>query len=136
MEKLFNSISIAAGIIGGVLSYTFGVFDVVMVTLLVLMGVDYATGIIKAIYNKELSSYIGWRGLLKKVMTLCVVALSNTIEHLLGGGVAIRDIVIMFYAANEGLSIIENAAAVITVIPEPLKEVLMQLREDRENDNN
>ena len=136
MEKLFNSISIAAGIIGGVLSYTFGVFDVVMVTLLVLMGVDYATGIIKAIYNKELSSYIGWKGLLKKVMTLCVVALSNTIEHLLGGGVAIRDIVIMFYAANEGLSIIENAAAVITVIPEPLKEVLMQLREDRENDNN
>ena len=136
MEKLFNSISIAAGIIGGVLSYTFGVFDVVMVTLLVLMGVDYATGIIKAIYNKELSSYIGWKGLLKKVMTLCVVALSNTIEHLLGGGVAIRDIVIMFYAANEGLSIIENAAAVITVIPEPLKEVLMQLREARENDNN
>lgn len=130
MEKLFNIISIITAIAGGALSYMLGAFDVVLVSLVVLMAIDYITGLIKGIYNKKLSSNAGWHGLLKKVSTLCVVALANVVQHLLGGNVGIRDIVIMFYVANEGLSILENVAEVSTVIPEQLREVLMQLRED------
>ena len=88
---------------------------------------------IKGIYNKKLSSNTGWHGLLKKVSTLCVVALAHVVQHLLGDSVAIRDIVIMFYVANEGLSILENVAEVSMVIPEQLREVLMQLREDKDD---
>ena len=134
MEKLFNVISIITAIAGGALSYMFGAFDVVLVSLIVLMAIDYITGLIKGIYNKKLSSNAGWHGLLKKVSTLCVVALAHVVQHLLGDSVAIRDIVIMFYVANEGLSILENVAEVSTVIPEQLREVLMQLREDNSDD--
>lgn len=131
MDKLFNWISIMSGIIFGVLSYIFGAFDIMIRVLLALMVIDYITGIIKGIYNRELSSYTGWRGLLKKCSTLCVVALANMAQLLLGDNVGIRDIVIVFYIANEGLSILENVAAVSAVIPESLKEVLLQLREER-----
>lgn len=132
MEKLFNWISILIGVAGGALSYMFGAFDVVLISLIILMAIDYLTGIIKGIYNKKLSSDIGWRGLLKKVSTLLVVALAHVVQHLLGDTVGIRDIVIMFYIANEGLSILENVAEVSTVIPEQLREVLMQLREGKD----
>ncbi len=132
MDKLFNWISVMSGIIFGVFSYIFGAFDIMIRVLLVLMVIDYITGIIKGIYNRELSSYTGWRGLLKKCSTLCVVALANMAQLLLGDNVGIRDIVIVFYIANEGLSILENVAAVSAVIPESLKEVLLQLREEKE----
>ena len=134
MEKLFNIISIITAIAGGALSYMFGAFDVVLVSLIVLMAIDYITGLIKGIYNKKLSSNTGWHGLLKKVSTLCVVALAHVVQHLLGDSMGIRDIVIMFYVANEGLSILENVAEVSTVIPEQLREVLMQLREGKDDD--
>ena len=135
MEKLFNTISVIVGIAGGMLSYMFGAFDVVLISLIILMAIDYVTGIVKGIYNKRLSSNAGWKGLLKKVMTLCVVALAHVVQHLLGDNVGLRDIVIMFYIANEGLSILENVAEVSTVIPEQLREVLMQLREGKDNDS-
>lgn len=134
MEKLFNVISIITAIAGGALSHVFGAFDMVLISLIILMAIDYLTGIIKGIYNKKLSSDIGWRGLLKKVSTLLVVALAHVVQHLLGDTVGIRDIVIMFYIANEGLSILENVAEVSTVIPEQLREVLMQLREGKDDD--
>lgn len=136
MEKLFNWISILIGVAGGMITYVFGAFDAMLITLLVLMAVDYISGIIKGIYNKKLSSDIGWHGLLKKGATLCVVALAHMVQHLLGDTVGIRDIVIMFYVANEGLSILENVAEVSTVIPEQLREVLMQLREGKDNEHN
>lgn len=42
---------------------------------------------------------------------------------------AIREIVIMFFSVNEGISILENAAQMGLPIPTKLKNVLLQLRE-------
>ena len=100
MDKLFNWISIIIGIAGGIISYVLGAFDVMLKILLVLMIIDYITGIIKGIYNKKLSSYIGWKGILKKISTLCVVVLANMAQMLLGDNVGIRDIAIVFYIAK------------------------------------
>ena len=136
MENLFNRISVAAGIVLGALSYVFGAFDTMIRVLAVVMVIDYITGVIKGIYNKELSSYTGWRGIIKKCSTLCVVALANMAQLLLGGNVGIRDIVIVFYIANEGLSILENVAEVSTAVPEPLRKVLMQLRKGKNDEDN
>lgn len=135
MDKLFNTVSVVIGIVGGFVSYAFGAFDLMLKILIAIMAIDYVTGIIKAAYNKELSSYTGWRGLLKKVATLCVVALAHLLQMLLGDNVGIRDIVIMFYIANEGLSVLENVSAVVPVIPEPLRDVLVQLREDKSDED-
>ena len=58
-----------------------------------------------------------------------IVVLANIIQKLLGGGLAIREIVIMFYVANEGISILENVASISTKMPQALKDILLQLRE-------
>lgn len=136
MDKLFNVISIITGIAGGIIAALFGAWDKLLSTLVILMVLDYATGIIKAIYEKRLSSEIGFKGLLKKITILVVVAMGNVIEAFMGGGTAIREIVIVFYIANEGISILENAAVILPKMPEGLKRVLLQLRGDDNADRN
>lgn len=128
IEKLFNCISLVVGLLGGTLSHYLGGWDILLKTIVFLAITDYITGWIKGVFEKKLSSEIGFKGLLKKIMMFIVIATSYIVQELLGGQVAIREIVIMFYIANEALSIVENAAIFIP-IPEKLRQVLLQLRE-------
>lgn len=132
MDKLFNGISIITGIAGGILVSLFGKWDTILWSLLILMSLDYITGIIKAVYTKTMSSEIGFKGILKKITILVIVVLANILQVLTGGNAAIREIVIMFYIANEGISVLENVAAVSTNMPKQLKDMLLQLR-DKDN---
>ena len=129
MEKLFNTVSIVIGIVGGVIIKLMGGFDTALWVLIAMMVLDYISGIIKAVYQKRLSSRIGLNGILKKTTALLVVAAGNLVQEITGIG-AIREMVIMFYIANEGISLLENTAAVSNVIPQSLREVLLQLRGD------
>ena len=129
MEKLFNTFSIVIGIVGGVIIKLMGGFDTVLWVLIAMMVLDYVSGIIKAVYQKRLSSRIGLNGILKKTTALLVVAAGNLVQEITGIG-AVREMVIMFYIANEGISLLENTAAVSNVIPQSLREVLLQLRGD------
>lgn len=122
-------ISIAG--VGGVLSYLFGGFDNLMMTLLILMTIDYISGVLKAIYNRKINSQIGFRGIIKKVMILLLVVLASTLQTVLLSTVPIRDVVIMFYIANEGISIIENMGSVIP-IPENIKAFFEQLNKKKD----
>lgn len=133
MEKLFNWISVFCGLIGGGLTYWLGGWDVLLKTIVFLAVVDYITGCIKGIYTKQLSSEIGFKGLLKKIVMFIVIAVAYVIQGLVGGKIPLREVVIMFYIANEGLSLLENAAVFVPV-PEKLKSVLLQLREQDESE--
>ena len=82
MEKLFNQISILFGLIGGVLTYWLGGWDVLLKTIVFLAVVDYITGLIKGIYLKKLSSEIGFKGLLKKIVMFIVIAVAFVIQEL------------------------------------------------------
>ena len=68
MDKLFNWFSIVFGFVGGFFSYWLGGWDVLLKTIVFLAVVDYITGLIKAVYLKQLSSEIGFKGLLKKIV--------------------------------------------------------------------
>lgn len=133
MEKLFNFTSIAIGVAGGALAQVMGGFDALIYALVLLMVLDYLTGLIKGIYFKKLSSEAGFKGLLKKMLILIMVALANAVQDLLGVDAAIRETVIMFYAANEAISILENTAEVMPNMPSGLKEMLLKLRGSGEN---
>ena len=126
MEKLFNFWSIAVAVVGGVLVQLFGGFDMALKVLLIFMVCDYITGILKGICKKRLSSEIGFKGLLKKAIVLVIVVVSSALQKM-AHGVAIREIVIVFYIANEGISLLENAAE-CTHFPKKLKDILLQLR--------
>lgn len=131
MDKLFNWISIVFGFVGGLLSYWLGGWDILLKTIVFLAVIDYITGIMKAVYLKQLSSEIGFKGLLKKIMMFIVIAVAFVIQQLIGGTVPLREVVIMFYIANEALSLLENAA-IFVPIPDKLRDVLLQLRDNED----
>lgn len=135
MEKLFNLTSIAIGIAGGFAAKLLGGFDALIYALVILMTLDYITGVIKGIYFKRLSSEMGFRGILKKMLIIIMVALANTVQGIIGLDAAIRETVIMFYIANEAISILENAAEVLPNMPSGLKEILLRIRSGSEEVN-
>ena len=87
----------------------FGTPDKFFVVLLCFIVIDYITGICAGIATKTLSSKAGARGILKKMVILCIVALSHMADVITGTEI-LRNAAIVFYTANEGLSILENAA--------------------------
>lgn len=127
-EKLFNSISIVGGIAGGIVCSWLGGWDVILRALVVLVVLDYVTGVLKAIYNKKLSSEIGFKGLIKKIIVFIVVATAVIVQSVIGDSIPLREIVIIFFVCNEGISLLENASEFVP-IPEKLKETLIQLRD-------
>ncbi len=132
MEKLFNTISLVFAFLGGIFAKALGGWDMLLCGLIFLMCGDYVSGVVKGVYLKKLSSEIGFYGLLKKIMVLLVVAVANVIEGVLGNSIAIREIVLMFFIANESLSILENISAIGTIVPNCLRELLLQLRDKNE----
>lgn len=112
--------------------YLLGGFDIALQSLIIVIVIDYLTGIASAIYNKELSSKIGLKGILKKFSYLCVVALSVVIDNLTGQSGIIRSLVIYFFVANDGLSIIENMAEMNVKLPQKLIDSLEQIRKKGE----
>lgn len=112
--------------------YLFGGLDIALQSLLVVIIIDYLTGVASAIYNKELNSKTGLKGILKKFGYLCVVALSVIIDRITGTSGVIRNLVIYFFVANDGLSIVENLAQMGVKLPEKLINALEQIKEKGE----
>lgn len=109
--------------------YLLGGWDVALACLIVSIILDYISGIIKAYVTKELSSKIGFKGLIKKVGVLVIVMLSVIVDQITGSTGAIRTLVIYYFVANEGLSILENLAQAGVPIPNSIKNALKILKD-------
>lgn len=127
MKEIFNTV---IAFLGTGIVYLLGGVDVAMTCLLVAIALDYLSGLIKAYETKTLSSKIGLRGILKKVGVLLVVMLSVLIDRVAGETGAIRTLVIYYFVANEGLSIVENLAQAGVPIPKSIKKALKALKKE------
>ena len=121
-------IKMVCGAVAGLFSYVFGGLDMLLTALLICIVIDYATGVLAALYEKRLNSETGFHGILKKVVILLIVAVAYTIGHAVGAD-SVRDLVIGFYIANEGISILENAGRMNVPVAKQLANVLEQLKE-------
>jgi len=137
MKAVWNSIQYAFTALGGWLGWMMGGFDGFLYALVVVVAIDYVTGVMCAILDRKLSSDIGARGIFKKVLIFSLVVVGNIIDtNILGEGGVIRTAVIFFYMSNEGISILENATRLGLPIPEKLRTVLQQLNEGGDKDGN
>ena len=135
IDLIWTKVQIAITALGGWLGYFLGGVDGMMIALIVLMTLDYITGVMCAIVDKKLSAAGGFKGVCKKVLILFMVGIANIVDlHVIGSGSALRGAVIAFYLSNEGLSLLENAAYIGLPIPDKLKAVLEQLhnRDEKE----
>lgn len=130
-----NTICAIGGAIMTGAAYLFGGFDAALLTLGIVMALDYITGICKAIKQKKLNSKAGLLGILKKFGYLVIVALAVVIDRMAGDTGVVRTMVIYFFVANDGLSIIENWGAMGLPLPKKLFEVLEQLKNENDPEN-
>ncbi len=115
---------------GAVIGGLFGGYDGYLYALVVFMCIDYFSGIMIAINNKELSSAIGFKGLTKKVQILMLVVVGHVLDsQVVGSGSVFRTAIIMAYLANEGISITENSAKLGLPVPKKIVEWLIQVKE-------
>lgn len=122
-------IQATAVIIGGFLGHFLGGFDGFLYALVVFVVLDYCTGVIRAILERRLSSEVGFRGILKKVLIFCIVGAGHLLDQaVLGGDGLLRAAVLFFYMANEGISILENVGKCGVPIPAQLMKSLEQIR--------
>jgi toxin secretion/phage lysis holin len=130
MKTIWVWAQTACAAIGGGIGYFLGGFDGFLYALVAFVVIDYITGLIRGALEKTLSSEVGFRGIIKKVLIFTMVAVGNLVDKsIIGNGEVIRTAVIFFYLSNEGISIIENAAACGLPVPEKLREILAQLRD-------
>ena len=127
MKEISNSIIavICTGLI-----YLLGGLDVALTCLLIAIILDYVSGLVKAFVTKNLSSKIGVKGIIKKVSILLVVMLAVLIDRVTGETGAIRTLVIYYFVANEGLSILENLGQAGVPIPQSIKKALKVMKKE------
>ena len=133
MNKLLETIKVVFVAIGGYIGFYLGEIDAFIYTLLDFVIADYITGVLRAGVERKLSSAIGFKGIAKKIMIFIVVGIANLcdVNLIRGDGTMIRTAIIFFYIANEGLSILENSVALGLPVPEKLKTLLEQFKEEK-----
>lgn len=128
IHKYFNVFTITCGTGGIFITNLLGGVDVLLQTVLLLIVLDYFTGILKAVYTNSISSEVGWKGIIKKIFIVVLISVANLVE-VSTDFTGVRGMVIFFFIANEGLSILENAAICGLPIPPKLRITLIQVRE-------
>lgn len=134
-----NAICGILGMIGGAIASAFGGWSAGLTTLLIFMTIDYLSGLIVAgVFHRSpksdggaLESRAGWKGLVRKGMTLLIVLIGCRLDIMLGI-MYIRDALIIAFIINELLSIIENAGLMGIHIPDALKNAIELLKDKNE----
>ena len=126
MKNLINFIT---GTLFTGITYFLGGWDMALEILLWMIVLDYLTGVFKAIFNKKLNSEVGIKGVIKKVGYLIIVAVAVMLDIIIGDTGAIRNIVIFFFVANEGISLVENWVAMGLPMPQVIIDTLEQIKQ-------
>ena len=140
MENVIKALAAACG---AVISFFTGI-PAIMWVLIGVMSLDYATGLICGWAGKStktegggLSSRAAFEGLMRKCMILLVVLLAWLLDYAVatGAGVsfsAVTGAVCLWFIASEGVSVLENAAAMELPVPKILTKALEIMRSEGE----
>lgn len=130
MEQFWRGIVKGVAAVGGAIAGAVGGWDATIKVLVVMMVIDYVSGLVVAAMGKStktdyggLSSKVGFIGLAKKGLMLAVVLMAATLDEAMGTAVC-RDTACWFYIANEGISVLENLNLVGVPFPEKIRALL------------
>ena len=126
--------------VGAAIASLFGGWNGAMTTLVILMLIDYITGIIVAgVFHASpkssggaLSSAVGFKGICRKFVILLIVVVACRVDLLLDTNI-IRDATCIGFCANELVSITENAGLMGIPLPRKLAEAIEVLRGDNDH---
>jgi toxin secretion/phage lysis holin len=128
MENWLQTIKPGVAIFGAVTSFLFGGWSHLLSVLLVLVALDYVSGVAAAAKEGKLRSDVGLWGIARKVAIFAVVAVAHLVDSTLGDAHLFRDAAVFFYLANELLSITENLGRFGVPIPPVIQRAVEILR--------
>ena len=135
MKEFWNMIQVVFTMLGGWIGYFVGGCDGLLYALLAFVVIDYITGVMCAIADRQLSSEVGFKDICRKVLIFLLVGIANILDvNVVGTGSVLRTAVIFFYISNEGVSLLENAAHLGLPVPDKMKAVLEQLHKKGEDE--
>lgn len=124
-----NAVKSILAAICAVFGFIFGDLNGLMIALVALIVLDYISGVLAAVVEKKLSSEVGAKGIAKKIFMLLIVAVANIVDiNVIGEGHVLKSVTVVFYIANECISLIENAGRLGVPVPKKLLDVLEQLK--------
>ncbi len=128
-----NAVKSILAAVCAVFGFIFGDLNGLMIALVALIILDYISGVIAAVVEKKLSSEVGAKGIAKKIFMLLIVAVANIVDiNVIGEGHVLKSVTVVFYIANECISLIENAGRLGVPVPKKLLDVLEQLKSKEE----
>lgn len=136
-----QTICTALGLIGGAVAGAFGGWSADLAALVSFMAVDYISGLLVAgVFRRSqksksgaLESGAGFQGLCRKGMILLMVLIGASLDRLLGMDF-IRSAICVGFAANELISILENAGLMGIPIPKVLGRAIELLQNKAEEE--
>lgn len=136
-----STICMTLGAVGAVVASAFGGWSAGLTTLVIFMAIDYLTGLIvagvfhasKKSENGRLESKAGWKGLIRKGVTLLIVLVACRLDILLGV-TYIKDGTVIAFCVNESLSIAENAGLMGVPMPKVITEALELLQKGQKTE--
>lgn len=134
MEKTEKIIKCGSAIVGGLVGYLLGGWDVCLSTLITFMCLDFLLGLLCGFATKKLSSQTAFKGINRKVGMFAIVAVACRIDVAIGAGGVLRTSVLFFYIAKEGLSILENSALLGAPVPKIISDTLIQLEKGQKKE--
>lgn len=120
----------AAGVLGSIITFSFGGWTEALTFLVVAMAVDYVSGVAASLKEgKGLSSSLGFWGLTRKGLALLIILLAHRIDILLDSPNMTMGAAVYFYIANELISITENYGRLGLPLPNRIRKLIEVLKE-------
>ena len=132
MEKILGQGIVTT--VGAGLIWLFGAWDIAFQVLIILMIVDYITGVMVGYISKQLSSQRGIQGIFKKIAILITVIVAVAVDRVIGSNM-LRLATIFCLVGNEGISLLENLSRLGAPIPDKLVNALLQLKGKGDEDD-
>ena len=127
-------VALCMGTVGAAISFLVDGLGKAVVVLLVMMALDYLSGIMSAIYQRKLNSRVGFNGLLRKSYYLLLLGSVYLVGTVVDGIEYAADGLTIALIAMEFVSITENGSKMNLPMPEPLRRMLLILNKSNSDE--
>lgn len=129
MEKYIATIS---GVAGAIISFAVDGLGMAVTVLIIMMAIDYATGIMSGVVNRNLNSRIGFNGIIRKMYYLMLVGAVYAIALVVPGIEYAGDGAAIALCVLELISITENGTKIGLPMPKFVHDLLLIVKEKTE----
>lgn len=99
--------------------------------LVVMMAIDFGTGLFCAVLEKKLDPHVSFAGLIKKSLIFVMIYVCHAISKPLALGFDLGEVAALAYLVNEIISITENCARAGVPIPAAVMDTLARVKKVR-----